>query len=74
MKEIHEFWANILQIAIGTWLLSKQIGFAAVGPIIVCLVTLACTILTSPRAKMSRVGWLKKTQERVGKRTFDGAH
>lgn len=74
MKEIHEFWANTLQIAIGTWLLSKQIGFAAVGPIIVCLVTLACTILTSPRAKASRVSWLKKTQERVGEKILNNVH
>ncbi|KAJ3488621.1 hypothetical protein NLG97_g6170 [Lecanicillium saksenae] len=66
MKEVHEFWANLIQIGIGTWLLSKHLGYAAIGPIIVALLALTAIFFFSPRAKKSRVGWLKKTQERVG--------
>lgn len=66
-KEIHELWANTIQIAIGTWLLSREIGYAAAGPIIASLVALTATIATSPYAKKYRVSWLKKTQERIGK-------
>lgn len=66
-KEVHEFWANLIQIGIGTWLLTKQLGYAAVGPIVVALLALAAILFFSPRAKRSRVGWLAKTQERVGK-------
>lgn len=66
-KEVHEFWANLIQIGIGTWLLTKQLGYAAIGPIIVALLALAAIFFFSPRAKRSRVGWLVKTQERVGK-------
>ncbi|OAA81152.1 multidrug resistance-like protein [Akanthomyces lecanii RCEF 1005] len=65
-KEVHEFWANLIQIAIGTWLLTKQLGYAAIGPIVVALLALAAIFFFSPRAKRSRVGWLAKTQERVG--------
>lgn len=67
MREIHEFWANIIQIAIATWLLSQHIGYAAAGPIIISVFSLAATMLVSPLAKKYRVGWLEKTQKRVGK-------
>lgn len=67
-KEVHESWANLIQIGIGTWLLTRQLGYAAVGPIVVALLALAAIFFFSPRAKRSRVGWLAKTQERVGKK------
>ncbi|UKZ85058.1 uncharacterized protein TrAFT101_000933 [Trichoderma asperellum] len=66
MREIHEFWANIIQIAVATWLLSQQIGYAAAGPIVVSVISLVATMLVSPLAKKYRVGWLEKTQKRVG--------
>jgi hypothetical protein len=67
MREIHEFWANILQIGVATWLLSKQIGYAAAGPIIVSVLSLLATLFVSPLAGKYQVGWLEKTQKRVGK-------
>jgi uncharacterized membrane protein len=65
---MHEFWANTIQIAIATWLLSSQIGYAASGPIIVSLIALAGTIGVAPLAKKYQVAWLSKTQKRVGER------
>ncbi|KAL6836447.1 P-loop containing nucleoside triphosphate hydrolase protein [Trichoderma sp. SZMC 28015] len=66
MRQIHEFWANVFQIAIATWLLSKQIGYAAAGPIIVSVLSLGATMFVSPFARKYQVGWLEKTQKRVG--------
>ncbi|KAF4959656.1 hypothetical protein FGADI_1579 [Fusarium gaditjirri] len=66
VREIHEFWANITQLAIATWLLSTHIGYAAVGPIIVSLVALIATVLVSPLARKYQISWLDKTQKRVG--------
>ncbi|KAG7415108.1 ABC transporter atnG [Fusarium oxysporum f. sp. rapae] len=66
VREIHEFWANIIQLAIATWLLSTHIGYAAVGPIIVWLVALIATVLVSPLARKYQISWLNKTQKRVG--------
>ncbi|KAL6807735.1 P-loop containing nucleoside triphosphate hydrolase protein [Trichoderma sp. SZMC 28013] len=66
MRQIHEFWANVFQIAIATWLLSKQIGYAAAGPIIVSVLSLGATMFVSPLAQKYQVGWLEKTQKRVG--------
>ncbi|KAF5623502.1 multidrug resistance-associated 1 [Fusarium tjaetaba] len=65
-REIHEFWANIIQLAIATWLLSTHIGYAAVGPIIVSLIALIATVLVSPLARKYQISWLDKTQKRVG--------
>ncbi|KAM0247924.1 hypothetical protein ACHAP5_003708 [Fusarium lateritium] len=66
VREIHEFWANIIQLAIATWLLSTHIGYAASGPIIVSLVALIATVLVSPLARKYQIAWLGKTQKRVG--------
>lgn len=66
IKEIHEFWANGIQIAIATWLLSIQIGYAASGPIIVSFVALLGTVGVAPLAKKYQIAWLAKTQKRVG--------
>ncbi|WZH41295.1 P-loop containing nucleoside triphosphate hydrolase protein [Fusarium acuminatum] len=66
VREVHEFWANIIQLAIATWLLSTHIGYAASGPIIVSLVALIATVIVSPLARKYQIAWLGKTQKRVG--------
>ncbi|KAJ3526432.1 hypothetical protein NM208_g11192 [Fusarium decemcellulare] len=66
IREIHEFWANTIQITVATWLLSIQIGYAASGPMIVSFVALLGTVFFSPMAQKYQVSWLGKTQKRVG--------
>lgn len=61
-------WANILQIVIATYLLSRQIGAAFVGPIIVCAFALIATFLCGPPSQKFMMAWIKKVQDRVGKR------
>jgi len=70
MREIHEFWANIIQIAIATYLLSIQIGLAASGPIIVAVISTVATVLMSPVAQRTQVGWMVLVQKRVGQLTL----
>ncbi|GKT45639.1 ABC transporter atnG [Colletotrichum spaethianum] len=65
-RELHEFWANIIQIAIATWLLSIQIGYAASGPIIVSICALIATIFFAPATKKYQVVWVQKVQKRIG--------
>jgi ATP-binding cassette subfamily C (CFTR/MRP) protein 1 len=31
--DLHEFWANIVQVAVGTWLVSIELGLACIAPI-----------------------------------------
>ncbi|KAL6923650.1 hypothetical protein FSST1_000924 [Fusarium sambucinum] len=66
IREVHELWANIIQLAFATWLLSTHIGYAASGPIIISLVALIATILVAPLARKYQISWLERTQKRVG--------
>lgn len=66
VRDIHQYWANLVQIAIATWLLSRLLSWAAIGPIIVCGAALALTVTLAPLSKKTRMAWLRKTQERVG--------
>lgn len=66
MREVHEFWANIIQIAIATYLLSRELSFAASGPIIVCILSLGATIFVSPLARKYQIGWVEMVQKRIG--------
>ncbi|KAK7710055.1 hypothetical protein SLS63_013063 [Diaporthe eres] len=65
-REILEMWANIIQVVIATYLLSRQIGVAFVGPIIVSAVSLAATVICGPPSKTFMMAWITKVQERVG--------
>ncbi|KAL5380839.1 hypothetical protein PMIN02_010504 [Paraphaeosphaeria minitans] len=37
LLDMHEFWADIVQVAIATWLIEAELGVAAVAPIAVAL-------------------------------------
>ncbi|KAI1452911.1 P-loop containing nucleoside triphosphate hydrolase protein [Annulohypoxylon moriforme] len=63
---IHEFWANTIEVGLACWLLSRQIGVASIAPVIVvsCCVVLLSFLgnVTGPRQKV----WMEKIQKRVG--------
>ncbi|KAH7411054.1 P-loop containing nucleoside triphosphate hydrolase protein [Cadophora sp. MPI-SDFR-AT-0126] len=66
LLNINELWANTLEVAFASWLLSRQIGAAFVAPLIVvaCCVLLSTFVsrLTGPRQK----AWMEIIQKRVG--------
>lgn len=37
LHQAHELWANVIQIAIATWLLDREIGIACLGPLVVAI-------------------------------------
>ncbi|KAK4164429.1 canalicular multispecific organic anion transporter 1 [Cladorrhinum sp. PSN259] len=63
---IHEFWASAVEVALACWLLSRQIGAAFFGPIVVVVFCIICSTILSrlitPRQKL----WMEKIQKRVG--------
>ncbi|KAK1988940.1 ABC transporter [Colletotrichum cereale] len=65
-RELHEFWANIIQIALATWLLSTHVGYAASGPILVSVFALIATLLVAPAAQKYQLAWVEKVQKRIG--------
>ncbi|GKT51184.1 ABC transporter fum19 [Colletotrichum spaethianum] len=63
---LHEIWANLIEIALGCWLLERQLGAAFVAPIVVILV---CTGITGAVAKFTgerQSRWMAQIQKRVG--------
>lgn len=37
LRMVHELWASLLEVAVGVWLLTRQVSYAAVLPLVVCL-------------------------------------
>lgn len=37
LKNVHELWANMVEVALGTWLLERQVGIACLPMIVLCL-------------------------------------
>ncbi|KAI8627665.1 multidrug resistance-like protein [Xylariaceae sp. FL1651] len=65
-RELHELWASTIQIVLAIWLLSTHIGFASVGPVIVCGFALATSISSGPYSKRFMMAWISKVQQRIG--------
>lgn len=40
LRILHEIWANVIQVAVVTWLLQRQVGIVCIAPIVVCISTL----------------------------------
>ncbi|KAK0666398.1 putative multidrug resistance-associated protein [Cercophora samala] len=64
--EMHEFWANMVEVAFACWLLSRKIGVAFIAPVIIVGLCVVCSFflakLTGPRQK----AWMERIQKRVG--------
>lgn len=65
-REFHEIWATFIQIPVAMWLLSTHIGFACVGPLIVCGLGLLVCVLVGSSARNYMMAWMSKVQQRVG--------
>lgn len=50
LKQIHELWSSIVEIAIALWLLGRQVGVACVIPLVVSIGTIAHSIVDTVHA------------------------
>ncbi|KAH8589323.1 P-loop containing nucleoside triphosphate hydrolase protein [Bisporella sp. PMI_857] len=65
-KQVHEFWANFIQVGLATWLLQRELGVACVAPIGIAILAAAAALGASgPAAKRQGI-WMKALQKRVG--------
>lgn len=65
-RTFHDMWASVIEVALASWLLYRQLGVAFLAPILVVLV---CTFLTSFVVKFtgaSQKRWMAGAQKRVG--------
>ncbi|KAM7216440.1 canalicular multispecific organic anion transporter 1 [Rhypophila decipiens] len=62
---VHEFWANTIQVALASWLLSRQLGAAFAAPLIVVGVCTGVTTVLAKYAMPRQKIWMAKLQKRV---------
>ncbi|KAK6853810.1 hypothetical protein PG995_010622 [Apiospora arundinis] len=66
LKDVHEIWANALQVAISVWLLYHELGIACMAPAAVATVSSLGSMMMGSFADKAQVAWMEATQERVG--------
>lgn len=63
---LHEFWANSIEVALASWLLQRQLGAAFVAPLIVVIICIACAAFVNKFTGQRQKAWMDKIQTRVG--------
>ncbi|OJJ99191.1 hypothetical protein ASPACDRAFT_120323 [Aspergillus aculeatus ATCC 16872] len=66
LMQLHEFWANPLQVAIVSWLLQRQIGTAFVAPLIVVILGAIMSTVVMRFVGPKQIAWMQAIQKRVG--------
>jgi ATP-binding cassette subfamily C (CFTR/MRP) protein 1 len=66
MHNVVEFWARLLEVSIGIWLLWRQLGPVAIAPIIITAVCVAFQTLLSKKTGSRQGKWVQAIQRRVG--------
>ena len=70
LRDLHEIWATLIEIALAIWLLARQLEVASVMPAVVFIIcTLAIVQFAGIAARRQKV-WLEATQDRLA-RTAD---
>lgn len=64
--QLHEYWANGIQVFLACWLLSREIGTAAIAPLVVVVCCAACSTGLSKPAGPRQKAWMERIQKRVG--------
>lgn len=67
IMDFHELWASVVQVGLSTWFLARQLGVAAVGPIIVCLLSFVATMGAGILTTKYQLAWIGAIQERISK-------
>ncbi|KAM7204723.1 canalicular multispecific organic anion transporter 1 [Naviculisporaceae sp. PSN 640] len=62
---VHEFWANTIQVALASWLLSRQLGAAFAAPLIVVGICAGVTSFLAKYSMPKQKNWMAKLQKRV---------
>lgn len=66
LLDVHEFWANIIQVGFCTWLIQIELGLACLVPIGVALIAFGITVWLSTFTTAFQMKWVTKIQERIG--------
>lgn len=65
LKQGHELWASLIEISLGIWLLSREIGIALIGPLAVTVFAVAATMSMSKSMSAATGTWMVAVQDRI---------
>lgn len=63
---LHEFWANTIEVALASWLLQRQLGAAFAAPLVVVICCIVAGTYTNRFTGKRQREWMSKIQKRVG--------
>ncbi|KAI7973273.1 hypothetical protein EIK77_004550 [Talaromyces pinophilus] len=70
MRQIHEIYANVLQIGFATWMIERQIAIGSVAPIVVAILCGLATYKLSKSIAPYQQKLVQSTQKRLNTMTF----
>ncbi|KAI2628674.1 ABC multidrug transporter [Hypoxylon sp. NC1633] len=66
LKILHELWANVIQVALSSWLLYNMLGAAFAAPIVIVLFCAGGVAAVVPLMARGQTSWMAGVQMRVG--------
>jgi ABC-type multidrug transport system fused ATPase/permease subunit len=65
LLDIHEFWANLVQVAVACWLLQRELGMAFMAPLVVVFITAVLAAVVAKLITPRQRAWMEAIQTRV---------
>lgn len=66
MENMHDFWADVLQVGLGCWLLQRKLDSAFLAPMVVVLCCGLIMVWLGRASAKTQASWMAKIQSRVG--------
>ncbi|GKZ18500.1 hypothetical protein AbraIFM66951_003380 [Aspergillus brasiliensis] len=63
---LHEFWANLVEVALASWLLERELGIAFIAPICLVVVSVISITILGRFIGGRQKAWMEQIQKRVG--------
>ncbi|KAK3949643.1 P-loop containing nucleoside triphosphate hydrolase protein [Pseudoneurospora amorphoporcata] len=64
-KNVHELWASIPGVGIAIWLLARQVSYAAIVPLVICLICVVGASFIGAGTGPAQAAWNERVQKRV---------
>ncbi|CEJ92591.1 hypothetical protein VHEMI08233 [[Torrubiella] hemipterigena] len=65
LSQVHEIWAAVPEISIAVWLLVRRISYAAIVPLIICLISIVGASQIAAHFGPAQIAWIQRVQKRV---------
>jgi ATP-binding cassette, subfamily C (CFTR/MRP), member 1 len=66
MQHVVEFWARLVEVSIGIWLLWRHLGSVAIAPIIITVICVGLQTWLSSKTGSRQGKWVEAVQRRIG--------